>query len=68
MDIKEIAKQLGSRGGQARAKTLSASRRKEIASKASNTRWGNAYRQADTNQTQSRYCLKHKVRDCGKCK
>lgn len=41
MDIQEIAKLLGQRGGQARAKNLTASRRKEIASNASRKRWGN---------------------------
>jgi len=41
MDIQEIARLLGQRGGQARAKNLTASRRKEIASNASRKRWGN---------------------------
>lgn len=40
MDTKEIARLLGQRGGQARAKSLTASQRKNIASKASRKRWG----------------------------
>lgn len=38
MDIKEIAKQLGSRGGLARASKLSKERRVEIATRASHSR------------------------------
>ena len=37
----KAAQSLGQRGGRARAKTLSASRRKEIAQKAAAARWKN---------------------------
>ena len=61
MDIIEFA----SLGGQARAKSLSASRRKEIAVKAIHTRWGNTCKQVKNKP--KGYCLEHKVLNCKKC-
>jgi hypothetical protein len=40
IDVTSAAQELGKRGGEARAKALSANERKEIASNAAKARWG----------------------------
>ena len=56
MDVIEFARL----GGQARAKSLSASRRKEIAISASHKRWGMLASKDTTHIDTSRYC-----KNCG---
>lgn len=45
-EVSAAAAAMGRKGGPARAKSLSKARRKEIATKAAETRWANAGKQA----------------------